>query len=518
MHYEFAPFTFYPERAELTGPKGGIAVEPKALAVLRLLVENHERIVSREEMVEVVWGGRFISDAAVSTALKGARRALGDDGVRQDYIRTLHGLGHRFVAEVRRRVDAAPREVGAAPREVGAEPVNKRPTIAVLPFAQELGDRIQVGDGLADEIISSLSRLRWLRVIARESTFRFRQTSVDFADLRALLGAGYVLTGRVGLKDGRLEGSVTLIETEAGSIVWAERISPSLDDIHTARQEIVAAVIGILDLQIPQAEAVLARHKPTELLDAWGAYHLGMSHLHRWNAHDNAIAAGLLERATRLDPAFAQAFAARAFARFQDALQWFRPDRVAIAAEVRHLAERAVELDPFDPFANMAMGRWHWISGNPDDGAEWYDRATKLSPSHAKSHYSRGFIDAFAGRSDAARQNVDLALGLSPLDPMMGPMLAAKGVSYLVEGQDGLARDWLVRAARNASSHSGIVTGALAASHLAGDTVQAAHWARVLHEIVPDLTVGMYLNSVPLADAAVRARIRAALKAEGLPE
>ena len=169
MHYVFGSFSFYPTRAELVGPEGVVHMEPKAMAVLRLLVEHHDRVVSREEMIETVWGGRFVSDAAVSTALKFARRAVGDDGERQGMIRTLHGAGHRFVAPVERRVDATtvvrPEVPEAGPVTGQAE---QRPTIAVLPFAQAPGEAVQVGDGLADEVISALSRLRWLRVIARE--------------------------------------------------------------------------------------------------------------------------------------------------------------------------------------------------------------------------------------------------------------------------------------------------------------------------------------------------------------
>ena len=223
MHYVFASFAFYPDRAELIGPEGEVRIEPKAMAVLRLLVEHHDRVVSREEMIEVVWGGRFISDGAVATALKFARKAVGDDGDRQAMIRTVHGMGHRFVAAVERRVDATTAVQLVEPE---AEQADRRPTIAVLPFGQGAGDAVQVGDGLADEIISSLSRLRWLRVIARESTFRFRQDSVDLAGLRRVLGAGYALTGRVELVGGRLNVSVTLIETQAGAVVWSDQFQP----------------------------------------------------------------------------------------------------------------------------------------------------------------------------------------------------------------------------------------------------------------------------------------------------
>lgn len=515
MHYVFGAYSLYPDRAELTGPDGTVRLEPKAFAVLRHLVENHDRMVSREEMIEVVWGGRFISDAAVSTALKFARKAVGDDGERQEMIRTVHGLGHRFISKVERRVDATTVVQAIEPLP---EQTDRRPTIAVLAFAQGSGDTIQVGEGLADEIIGSLSRLRWLRVIARETTFRFRPETIDLNAVRSLLGAGYAMTGRVELVSARLYVVVTLIDTASGSVVWSDRFEADLDDLHLARQEIVAAIIGALDLQIPLAEAHAARGKPVEMLDAWGAYHLGMSHLYRFNARDNAIAGELFERATQLDPTMAHGFAAWSFAKFQDAMQAYRPDRASVVREARRLAERSVEIDPFDPFANMTMGRVSMMEGDPDSGVDWLDRAIRLSPSFSKGHYSLGLIDMLAGRSVRSRLGVDQALRLSPLDPLLAPMLSVRSMTYIGEGELDAAREWALRAARTNPAHFHVVATAAAICHLTGDGNQARHWAEVLHDRRPDATVGMYFRGMPFADDRVITRLRGALKAIGLPD
>ena len=514
MIFGFAPFTLDMDRAELLGPEGLVAVEPKAFAVLRLLVEHHDRVVSREEMIEVVWGGRFISDAAVSTALKFARKAVGDDGVRQTFIRTLHGRGHRFVAPVTRRVSAS-----VAPVVVKEEHRDGRPTLAVLPFVQaSVGEVALLGDGLAAEIISALSRLRWLRVIARESTFRFRQDDVDLAGLRTILGASYALTGRVELWGRRLTITVDLIHTQDGAVVWSDRFEPWLDDIHAARHTIVMAVIGALDLQIPQAEAAMARMKPSEQLDAWGAYHLGMSHFYRFNAHDNAIALGLFERATTLDPGFATAFAARAYAKFQEVAQAFRRDYDHIIPEMQRLAERAVELDPYDPFANLVMGRASLLSDGPDDGQFWRDRSIQLSPSFAKGHYSRGIIDVLAGRTVRARQGLETAMGLSPMDPLLSTMLMAKALSYVVDGEFALGRDWALRSVRVNQAHYVVITTTILSCALAGDRAEAARWALHLRTLRPEATITPYLKVLHFADAAFRARVRDVLAGLGIPE
>jgi tetratricopeptide (TPR) repeat protein len=242
-----------------------------------------------------------------------------------------------------------------------------------------------------------------------------------------------------------------------------------------------------------------------------------MSHLHRYNAHDNAIASTLLERATTLDPGFAVAYSARAFARFQDSLQWFASDRAKAQEDVRRLAERAYELDPLDPFANMIMGRWHWMAGIPDDGLVWYERAIQLSPSYSKGHYTRGVIDAFAGRAERARAGVDMALRLSPLDPMIGPMLTARAISYLGEGDFAAAREWGLKAARYSPTHSNLLCLAAAACELAGDHVQAQQFADTLRILVPGLTVSMYLQPIPLSSVDVHAKIREAMRHLGIP-
>ncbi|MDP3195787.1 winged helix-turn-helix domain-containing protein [Tabrizicola sp.] len=515
MHHVFGPYTLFPDRAELVGPDGIVPMEPKAFAVLRLLVENHDRVVSRHEMIEALWGGRFVSDGAVSTALKFARRAVGDDGDRQVMIRTIHGIGHHFVAPVVRRVDAT---TAVQVMEPAPEQSDHRPTIAVLPFAQDPGNALRLGEGLADEIIGSLARLRWLRVIARESTFRFRQDEVDLAGLRRVLGAGYVLSGRVELVAGRLAVTVTLIETGAGSVVWSDRFSPSLDDLHHARIEITSAVIGALDLQISQAEAATARTKSTEKLDAWGAYHLGMSHLLRFNVHDNTIAEGLFERATRLDPNFATAFAGRAFAVQQEAAQAFTTDTAPVIAEMRRLAERAVELDPFDPFANMVMGRVNQIAGQADDGLFWYDRAVEVSPNFVKGHYARGMIDMLAGRTEQAHAGLDLSLHLSPMDPLLGLTFTFKALSYFLDGKLDLALDFSRKAVRSNQVHYLILTTAAMINQVAGDTIEATRWATHLRRLRPDATARPYFLSMKFANTDTSDLVRRALRDLGIPD
>jgi TolB-like protein len=522
MKLQFDPFELDTDRAELRTVSGLVKLEPKAFRLLRLLVENNERVISKDEMIAVVWDGRFISDAAVSTALKAVRKALGDDGDRQEFVRTVRSVGHRFIAPVRIRPtenavnDPAPQ----AERSVAENARGERPTIAVLPFGRTgLPDAFaSLGDAIPADIISSLARLRWLRVIARESTFRFRQTDVDLAGLHSVLGARYCLSGRVELFGKRLEVSVDLIDTRSGGVIWSDRFERSVSDVHAIRHEIVGAVISALDLQIPLTEAALARGKPVEHLDAWEAYHLGLSHVYRFNAHDNAIAGHLFRRATDLDPGFSTAFAAWAFANFQDAMMGYVPDHQAALDAVRFAAERSIELDPLDPYANAAMGRLHILTGNPDDGLVWMDRSVQLSPNYAKGHYSRAFLQVVRCQTVATRAGIDMAIGLSPLDPMVAPMRTIKALSFGIDGDYATGADLAVLAARTATSHFRIVMAAVALCQLDGRTEAAARWARVAREVRLDPSITQYLKTMPYADADFRNRIRSALLAAGFPD
>ncbi|WP_431298491.1 winged helix-turn-helix domain-containing protein [Tabrizicola sp. BL-A-41-H6] len=533
MQLEFGPFELDTDRAELRSASGPAKLEPKAFRLLRLLVENNDRVISKDEMIATVWNGRFISDAAVSTALKSVRKALGDSGDRQDYIRTLRGHGHRFVAPVRiRRTDtttdtrsdtrsgAGPATADRAPDSPTPPGPGERPTVAVLPFTRTgLPDSFAaLGDALPSDIISSLARLRWLRVIARESTFRFRDTTVDLEGLRSVLGASYCLSGRVELFGTRLSVSVDLVATRDGALIWSEHFERPLADLHLIRHETVAAVISALDLQIPQAEAALARLKPAEHLDAWEAYHLGLSHMYRFNPHDNAIAAHLFRRATDLDPGFSTAFAARSFTSFQDASMGYTPDRSAAIAAAQAAAERSIELDPLDPYANAAMGRLHILTNTPDDGMVWLDRATGLSPNYAKGHYSRAYLQVLRGQTEDTRAGIDTAISLSPLDPLLGPMHFMKSLSFAQDGDFAKAADWAVRGVRTSTSHFSGVMGAVALCQLGGRATDVAHWSRIARSLRPNPSIRQYLASLPFTNPGFSQTLRTALVAAGFKD
>jgi TolB-like protein len=524
MVYRFERFELDLARAELRAGGVPCTLEPQVFALLALLVENRERLISKDELVEKVWDGRVVTDAAIASRVKSARQALGDDGRTQRFIRTLHRRGFRFVAEVKAsRDDTAPSDSATPSLSIDEPTANamqdrrSRPSIAVLPFRQvgHPGRYAAVPDALPHDLILELSRLRWLFVTARGSSFRLRDADVDAGEVGRLLGVRYCLSGSVELAGRTLAVTAELADTRDARVVWADRYSVALDDVHRVREEISAQILAALELQIPLHEAQLARLTVSDDLDAWSAYHLGLQHMYRFNRTDNAAATALFQRAVTLDPGFARAHAGLSFVHFQTAFMRHTDDLAGEIARARQCAERGLELDPLDPFVNFTMGRTFWLEGDLDRGLGWLERATAINPNYAQGIYARAWTETLAGRGLEGRGHVDLAMRLSPLDPLYYAMLGTRAFTHLVLGEDPEAARWADRAARSPGAHVLIAMIASAAHALAGDEGRAAAWAANVRARNPALARVDFFRSFPMRPAQMRERIEAALVRHG---
>jgi TolB-like protein/DNA-binding winged helix-turn-helix (wHTH) protein len=523
MLYRFGSFELDLAKFELRDDGATRPVEPQVFALIALLIENRERMVSRDELIEKIWDGRVVSDAAVASRIKSARQALGDDGREQRFIRTIHGQGFRFVGEVI-APPASPREpdvssVAGDPDAVipaGITDPGARPSIAVLPLRLigEATPYATIAEALPHDLILELSRLRWLFVTARGSSFRLG-AEPDVAEIGRVLGARYCLTGSVEVVRARVTVTVELADTRDGSIVWAERYEGPVSDVHQFRAEIASKILAALEVRIPLHEATLARLSVTENLDAWSAYHLGLQHMYRFNRGDNAAAAALFRRAVDLDPNFARAHAGLSFLHFQTAFLRHTDDLGGEIALARQCASRGLELDPLDPFVLFTMGRSYWLDGDLEGGLAWLERATSVSPNYAQGIYARAWTETLLGRGSEGRSHVDLAMRLSPLDPLYYAMLGTRAFTHMLAGEDALAVQWAERAARAPGAHVLIAMIASAAHALSGDDERAAAWAANVRERSPTLATEDFFRSFPMASPTMRARVLHALQRQG---
>jgi DNA-binding winged helix-turn-helix (wHTH) protein/TolB-like protein len=521
MIYRFGEFELDIDKVELRASGRPCALEPQVFALLTLLVENRDRVLSRDEIIEKVWEGRIVSDAAVASRVKSLRQALGDDGTAQRLIRTVHGRGFRFVADVRAAAGAGRTVLVLGDRSGEAVTDGagitrerfSRPSIAVLPFTclGEPGPYAALAHALPHELITELARLRWLFVTARGSSFRLRVGDAAFEDIGRLLGVRYCLTGTLDVAKGRLGVIVELVDTFDGGVIWADRFTGSIDDTHAIRAEIRSRILAALEIRIPLHEAELARLAVPQDLDAWAAYHVGLQHMYRFNRIDNAAAAALFRRAIELNPRFPRAHAGLSFLHFQTAFLRHTNDMPGEIAASRREAERGLELDPLDPFVNFTMGRSFWLEGDLESSLVWLERATVISPNYAQGIYARAWTEALAGRIPEGRRHVDLAMRLSPLDPLYYAMLATRGLTHIALAEDAQAAEWAERAARSPGAHVLIAMIASVAHTLNDDPGRAAAWAANARERNPSLTRDDFFRAFPMRSDAMRSRVAGAL-------
>ena len=505
IKYQFEQFELDTEKLELTRLGEPVGLEPQVFALIELLVMNAERVVSKDEINERVWGGRFVTDAAVNSRIRTARQALDDNGRDQRLIKTARNRGFRFVGEV--STAAVPSSIAVyaempqAPQVLQESPTGK-PSIAVLPLQMlSLDTRYEpLADAISHEIIADLSRLRWLRVISRASTFKLRGTESDLGDVASILGVDYVLTGMLALFGDKANVSIELTSTHSEAVVWAENIESNLDELIELRVQLATRIANAIELRIQNQQAQTSDLVATENLDAWMSYFRGLRHVHRFNAHDNDIAAHLFERAIGLDNQFALAYAGLSFAHFQNAFVGYAKDVKHSEQQALATAEKAFELDQLDPVVNLMMGRAKYVVGQWEQAEPWFDRCTMLSPNNALAYYNKALMHTMSGECGDIPELTGQALSLSPIDPLQYAFLATRAMGYLSSGDYDEATHWSEQAANAPLAHHLIDLIAAVCNFQAGHVKQAEYRRDQARQRSPNFTRSDYFRSLPTQD------------------
>jgi adenylate cyclase len=302
-----------------------------------------------------------------------------------------------------------------------ALPLPAKPSIAILPFTNMSGDPEQeyFSDGISEDLITALSRVRWLFVIARNSSFTYKGKNTDVKQVGCELGVRYVLEGSVRKGGSRVRITAQLIDATAGSHVWAERFDRELADIFTVQDEITERIAAAIEPELARAELERARRKAPESLDAWDLYQRGLWHIWQFNAEDNAAARKLFERATALDSGFSPFFAALSHCRLLEHTLSFRPMSERSIDAALEIARRAVALDDKEATAHAVLGRAFAALGDHDAGIAELREAVLLNPNLALAHYGLGMTLVLSGKPAEALPELDAAHRLSPHDPFL---------------------------------------------------------------------------------------------------
>jgi TolB-like protein len=270
MIFKFDDHVLDIERCELRRGPEPVALEPQVFDLLAYLVSNRGRVVSKDDLIKTVWRGRIVSDSALTTWLNAVRRAVNDSGAAQRVIRTVARKGVRFIAKVEE--DGAALEAPAAAPEPSVV-FRHKPSVAVLPFANLSGDPEQAyfADGIVEEIITALSRIRWLFVIGRNSSFRYKGQVIDVRRVGRELGVRYVLEGTVRKAGGHVRVTAQLIDAASRAHLWADRFDGSLEDVFELQDNVAASVAGVIEPAVEAAEAARWAARPTTDLGPYDA-------------------------------------------------------------------------------------------------------------------------------------------------------------------------------------------------------------------------------------------------------
>jgi TolB-like protein len=525
VRFVFADYVLDPDRRELTRGSGTVAIGPQVFDLLLCLVQNRERVVSKDELLNAVWGGRIVSESTITSHINAVRKAIGDSGEEQRHIRTVARKGFRFVGDVREAqpLDGSLQADGAQSYEALANMLTlpDRPSIAVLPFQNLSGDPEQeyFADGVVEEIITELSRIRWLFVIARNSSFTYKGRAVDVRRVGRELGVRYVLEGSVRKSANRVRITGQLIDATTDAHIWADRFEGTLDDIFELQDQIAASVVGAIAPELERAEIERAKRKPTESLDAYDHYLRGMANLHRGTRDAVAEALSSYYKAIALDPDFASAYAMAGWCHFWRRINGWMVDRVQETAEGVRLARRAVELGKDDAVALTRSGHaLGHLAGDLDGGIELIDRGQLLNPNLASAWFLGGFLRVWRGDSDGAITHFAHAIRLSPLDAEMYRMQAGMAMAHLLAGRFDIASSWAEKSFRDLPSFLMVVSIIAASYALAGRMDEAGHAMNHLRQLDPRLRVSNLRDWLPLHRPEDLAIFANGLRKAGLPE
>ena len=373
-----------------------------------------------------------------------------------------------------------------------------------------------IADAIPAELIASLSRLRWLMVVARGSTFQFRGDALNIVEINKVLGARYCLSGIVEMYGRELIVGIELADTLSQNVVWAERFQGKTDDVHNIRERIVADVVSALELRIPQNEAERARLRPPSSLDAWGLYHLGLQHIFRFNAADTGIAAQHFQKAIKLDPGFARAHAGLSYAHFNSVFYRCSENRGEDQVLARRYAEESMALDPLDPFVNLTLGRSEWLEGKCDSSLSWMERSITLNPNYAYGLYSHSLLSVVLCNGEQGEDSMARAMTLSPIDPASSLMAATRGFHHYLMGNDEEAVLWAKRALPTAGGHPFTLAAVAIVKSSAGKEADAKRVVADLREANPAFRQRDFFRRFDFVNSAIQYDARDSLTRLGL--
>jgi TolB-like protein/class 3 adenylate cyclase/Tfp pilus assembly protein PilF len=476
---------------ELRKAGGRIPLEPQVFDLLVFLARNSNRTVTKEEIFAAIWGERIVSDAALSSQIKSARRAVGDDGASQHTIATVHGRGFRFVAPIENARPDSAAEVADELEDRAQAAVAMRPSVAVLPFANLNRDPDEdvFADGIAEDITTALSKNRWLTVIARNPAFAFRGSKDGIRVIGEKLNADYLVTGSVRKAGTRFRITVQVVDADTEQSVWSERFDRDKVDIFELQDEITELVAARIEAELGLSEQKKAARRPRKNLGAWDLYQLGVAEFYKFTQEGNLRSQELLRQAIALDPEFAGAYSRLAYAIVLSMVYFDAAPDDARMDEALAAAERAIQLDDQDANGHFTMGRVRLARQEYGLAIDALQHALELNPCLAVTYCGLGDSLAYEGRLDQAIEQFEMAIRLSPHDPFRWGFYAYRSLAHIFRGEFEEAASWARKAVQVPNAQYWAKAHLVAALGHLGDELQARSAVKDLKHIKPEFSL-----------------------------
>jgi adenylate cyclase len=520
--FQFGEYTLDVVRGCLRTADRDIELRPKSFEVLRYLVENAGRLVTKDELIKTIWTNVVVTDDSLMQCVSDVRHAMADDN--QTIIKTVPRRGYRFAAPVVRVATGAaaapPASPDSGPR---LQSYLDRPSVAVLPFANLSSDPQQdyFSDGITEDITTELSRFSELMVIARNSAFQYKGKAVDIRQVGRELNTRYVLEGSVRRSGDRVRIAAQLIDAVTGAHRWGERYDRELHDVFAVQDEVARAIVVILAAHVKRAEIERALLKPPVAWEAYEYYLRGTEafFLHRSRRTKASLndARRLLGQSLAIDPDYARAYAMLSWAQTQAYTEPFDGDYLSPAALDRalELAETAVHLDPLLPQARAQLGAILIYKSQHDAGIVEFERAFALNPNFIDHRYARSLM--YAGEPARAIEVLNANMRLDPFQPLLYAT-GWLGLAYYLLKRYGeavrLFRECASRLPNQQWAHLWLA-GACAQS---GQLEEAREEAAEVLRINPGFTIERYKRLVVYKNPEDAEHLIDGLRRAGLPE
>ncbi|MGB5638788.1 MAG: winged helix-turn-helix domain-containing protein [Sedimenticolaceae bacterium] len=528
-----------------------VRVEPKVMRVLTYLAERRGEVVSRHDLEANVWTGTIVTDDAVTNAIIKLRKALGDSAREPLYVETIAKSGYRLIAETS-MLEATPDAGGApGPRErhpprgqpswlkilflgllvlsgvlffwftasppsVDPKPAEPRPVVAVLPFENLSGDSEQAyfSNGITEDLITDLSKIGGLRVVARNSAFAYKGSTETEQQIGAELGARYLVKGSVRRSNDRLRINVRLTDTADGSNRWAERYDRQISDILPLQDEITQKIVAALQVTLSSGDRERLARDYVANVEAYDLFLRGMDHYGRRSGEDNALARQYYEQAIEVAPGFARAYAGLALTLTTSAVNGWGGSLKQSLAEAETLVNEAMRLDDTLPQVHFVMGQVNMYRRDYTAALDDVARAIELTPSYADAYALLAWILHFAGRPEDGLGAIDQAIDLNPRVPAVYHLVQG-ALWYELKEYDKAVRTLELAVGSNPSYQLAHVF--LAASYAAAGNLDDANWqVTEALNLNPDFSLSDVERGAPIRDPGYRERFLRDLQSAGL--